>query len=58
MWTDASHPHPFQSRDGWFMAFDDDKRRRVANGMLALPPESQTLRELLARTEDEFAILP
>ncbi|WP_298430416.1 hypothetical protein [uncultured Jannaschia sp.] len=56
--TDAYCLRPFVPRDGWFVAFGDEKKRLVANGVLGLPPESETLKELLAWTEDEFAILP
>ncbi|WGH79192.1 hypothetical protein [Jannaschia ovalis] len=56
--TDAYCLRPFENPTGYFFAFADEKSRIVANGVLALPPESATLRELIAWTENEYAVLP
>lgn len=54
--TDAYCLKPFVPKDGYFLGREKDKV--VANGVLALPAGSPTLRGLIAFCEDEYAILP
>ena len=54
--TDAYCLRKFEPVDGHFYGWESEKH--VNGGVLALPPDSDTLRELLAFTSDEFAIPP
>ncbi|MCV6824277.1 MULTISPECIES: hypothetical protein [Halocynthiibacter] len=52
--TDAYCLRPFVPKDGYFFGRENEKI--VANGVMALPAESQTLRNLIDFCEDEYAI--
>lgn len=52
--TDAYCLRPFETHDGHFYGWESTKH--VNGGVLALPRDSHTLKELLAFTSDSFAI--
>lgn len=52
--TDAYCMKPFETPNGHFYGWESDKH--INGGVLGLPSDCDTLRELLAYTEDEFAI--
>ncbi|MDR0808209.1 MAG: hypothetical protein LBE86_03635 [Gemmobacter sp.] len=52
--TDAYCVKPFTTENGHFYAWESN--RKVNGGVLGLPPDSETLRELLEFTRDEFPI--
>ncbi len=52
--TDAYCLKPFEPKDGYF--FGRESADIVANGVLALPATSPTLRDLIEFCEDEYAI--
>ncbi len=52
--TDAYCVRPFASKSGHFHGWESP--HHVNNGILGLPPDSETLRELIEFTSDEFAI--
>ncbi|MGB0927207.1 MAG: glycosyltransferase family 2 protein [Pikeienuella sp.] len=54
--TDAYCVKAFETPNGHFYAWES--KRHVNGGVLGLPPDSETLRELLEFTSDEFAIPP
>ncbi|MGB0507449.1 MAG: hypothetical protein ACPGGK_14745 [Pikeienuella sp.] len=54
--TDAYCVKKFEPVSGYFYGWESD--RHVNGGVLALPQDSDTLRELLAFTSDEFAVPP
>ncbi len=54
--TDAYCLKRFEPIDGYFYGWESE--RHVNGGVLALPQDSDTLRELLEFTSDEFAIPP
>lgn len=56
--TDAYCVAPFQPRDGYFLGYCDRHSKLVNNGVLALPPDSPALAEMIAYTSNETAILP
>ena len=52
--TDAYCVRPFTTANGHFYGWES--AHHVNNGVLGLPPDSDTLHELIAFTSDEFAI--
>ncbi len=52
--TDAYCVRPFETPNGHFYAWESE--HQVNGGVLGLPPDSETLRELLDFTADEYAI--
>ncbi|WP_199737917.1 glycosyltransferase family 32 protein [Falsigemmobacter faecalis] len=54
--TDAYCLRPFTTNNGHFYAWESD--HGLANGVLGLPPDSETLRGLLDFTSDEYGIPP
>jgi len=54
--TDAYCLRPFTTNNGHFYAWESS--HGLANGVLGLPPDSETLRGLLEFTSDEYGIPP
>lgn len=54
--TDAYCLKPFQPVDGHFYGWITGTE--IANGVMKLPPDSQTLKDLIEYTEDPYAIPP
>ena len=52
--TDAYCLKPFETTNGHFYGWESDKH--INGGVLGFPSDSDTLRDLLAYTQDEFAI--
>ena len=54
--TDAYCRLPFQTDNGHFYGWQEE--HEINNGVLRLPPESPTLMDLIAYTEDPYTIVP
>lgn len=56
--TDAYCLKPFTAKNGYFFGWESNENRKIANGVMAVPAASPTLRELIAFCADEYSIPP